>query len=195
MDASLTEEMAMLPVIMTIKVSAVLLGWNPESWADDGPCGGLPAGSISRVECERNARRQETMPQDRGVKPPQAQHPRSSMPSGTPSPPFYGNPHGSQGEALCGRWQGGSAEEAERFLACRKAAEEGTHPVQIQQMQELDKRVLEERRVRALEEAAQAQREQAEAQRRQAEAQRRQADNIQSPLLRSRLIRDAAGSI
>jgi hypothetical protein len=48
-------------------------------------------------------------------------------------------------------------------------------------MQELDNRLLEERRVRALEEAAQAQREQAEAQRRQAEAQRQQAENAARP--------------
>jgi hypothetical protein len=46
----------MLPLLMTILVSAVLLGWNPDSWADEGLCTSFPVGSLSRVECERNAR-------------------------------------------------------------------------------------------------------------------------------------------
>ncbi len=46
----------MRPVILSILVSAVLLGWSPGSRADEGMCASFPAGSLSRVECERNAR-------------------------------------------------------------------------------------------------------------------------------------------
>ncbi len=57
-------------------------------------------------------------------------------------------------EALCGKWLGGTAEEAERWLACRKAAEAGRHPVQILVRERLRLIELEERRVRASEVAA-----------------------------------------
>jgi len=172
---------AMIIRFVMIAVCSLLAGWPNLSWADDGPCGGLPAGSLSRMECERNARARPK-PVDR-----EPQRPRSSTPSGTASQLFYGNPSSNPGEALCGKWLGGTAEEAERFLACRKAAEEGRHPVQIEERQAQEERrrrmeeqqrldaerrqmeaerrqrmELDERRTRAMEEAARAQREQAE---------------------------------
>jgi hypothetical protein len=36
-----------------VVVCSLLAGWPNLAWADDGPCGGLPAGSLSRTECER----------------------------------------------------------------------------------------------------------------------------------------------
>ena len=100
---------------------------------------------------------------------------------------------GQVGEAPCGKWLGGTTEEAERWLACQKAQEEVRRsqcdpntPMtnaelgacaqreyerrmqrqQEQWRQEAERQRqmwLEERRVRALEEAAQAQRDAANA--------------------------------
>ncbi len=117
------------------------------------------------------------------------------------------------GVTLCGKWLGGTTEEAERWLACRKAVDEGRHPVQIRALQILEERLrqdearrrleeqqareaqrreqerqrlieLKERRVRALEEAAQAQRDAAQAQRDAAQAQEE---------IRQRIINNPAG--
>ncbi len=172
---------------MTVKMvlvgaCALLVGWPSVAWADDGPCGSFAEGSISRIECERNVRIKQSMPQNRWVEPPIPQRYYPSVSRGTPSGPLSSDPYGNPGEALCGKYLGGTAEEAEHWLACRKAVEEGRHPAQIgarqaleEQRRQMQEQQREERRTRAVEEAAQAQREQAQALWEQAEAQRQQA--------------------
>jgi len=68
---------------------------------------------------------------------------------------------GQIGEALCGKWLGGTTEQAERWLACWKAVEEGRHPLQLLAAERWRQLLLEERSVSALEEVARAQRDQA----------------------------------
>ncbi len=45
----------MIPLVVIVVLGALLTGWPDPRAAAESPCENLPAGSLSRMECERNA--------------------------------------------------------------------------------------------------------------------------------------------
>jgi hypothetical protein len=180
----------MIISVVTVAICALLAGWPSLAWADDGPCAGFPAGSLSRMECERNARMR--------TKPPTEQAPRSaaepqgiasSTPTARPQGPGLMDWEREAGRRICDAYEVTGNEwtscvsyfqqnppcprpvETERptgwetcVLGAVRYAKQRVAEARQQAAERQWQAELEERRVRALEEAARAQRDAARAQ-------------------------------
>jgi len=141
---------------------ALLTTPSSVAWAEEPTsCENFPAGSLSRIECERNAspRQQRRLPEE-----------RTAQPSNV-TPPVI-QECGRRGEVSDQTWVACVDGYFRRLNQMEEERRRRAQQLQEQQRQEAERQWRidqEERRTRALEEAAQAQGEQAEAQRQQAE--------------------------
>jgi hypothetical protein len=148
----------MIISVVMVAMCALLVGWPSLAWADDGPCDGFPAGSLSKMECERNANAQQprSVPQA-----PPTQFGYPTPPVGYLTPPVI-QECGRRGENYSDqRWVACVEEYNRRIEQERQQRLQAEREMMQRQQQEAERRwriEQEERRTRAMEEAAQAQR-------------------------------------